>query len=50
MTETVLSIVPDMEVPDFLVREIQAKLAYVDEAITSARVSPGVEGIELSLN
>ena len=45
MTETVLSIVPDMEVPDFLVREIQAKLAYVDEAITSARVSRASKGL-----
>ncbi|MHA1598067.1 MAG: hypothetical protein ACTSV1_05030 [Alphaproteobacteria bacterium] len=48
MTDT-LSIIPDMEIPDFLVREIQAKLAYVDETIASAQVYAGSEGVVLTL-
>ena len=49
MTDKTLFIIPDIEIPDFLVREIQAKLAYVDETIVSSHVGVGLAGITLNL-
>ena len=36
-----LELVPAVSIPDFLVGEIRAKLAYVDECIAQAEVDPG---------
>ena len=49
MSSTTLRIEPEMEIPDFLVGEIRAKLAYVDETITGADVSGEAGGIVLHL-
>lgn len=44
-----LTIIPAVPIPDFLVGEVQSKLAYVDEAIEDARVTASGERIELDL-
>lgn len=49
MSSTVLSIMPDLKIPEFLTREIGAKLAYVDDTIFDAKVSADLGGIVLHL-
>ncbi len=49
MTKSKLTIVPEIEIPEFLVREIQAKLAYIDELVSEAIIGPGSEGIVLTM-
>ncbi|HSO27866.1 MAG TPA: hypothetical protein VLS48_07325 [Anaerolineales bacterium] len=44
-----LTIVPALPIPAHLVGEVQAKLAYVDERIRSAQVTPSGDSIELQL-
>ena len=44
-----LQIVPRVKIPDYLVGEVQAKMAYVDEAVVKALVAPGGERITLDL-
>ena len=39
MKNRVIAFVPSLPIPDYLVGEIQSKLAYVDERIASAQVS-----------
>ena len=46
-TSLSIEIVPYLKIPDFLVGEVQAKLAYVDESILEALV--GNELIELNV-
>ncbi len=46
----VLEVTPSLPIPDFLVGEVQSKMAYVDEAILAARVAPSGEQVTLSLN
>ena len=50
MPESRLTITPAMPIPDFLVGEVQSKLAYVDEWIVNARVDPSGEKIDLDLS
>ena len=50
MPTTTFHIEPNLEIPDFLVKEIGAKLAYVDDTITGAHVSAKRGGIVLHLN
>lgn len=50
MSITTLEIIPDLDIPDFLIKEIGAKLAYVDDTITGADVSVERGGIVLHLN
>jgi seryl-tRNA synthetase len=49
MSSTSLSIIPDLEIPEFLTKEIGAKLAYVDDTIFDAKVSADLDGIVLHL-
>jgi hypothetical protein len=49
MSSTVLSITPDLKIPEFLTKEIGAKLAYVDDTIFDAKVSADLDGIVLHL-
>jgi seryl-tRNA synthetase len=44
-----LALTPALPIPDHLVGEVQSKLAYVDEAIRSAAVSPAGDYITLRL-
>jgi len=48
MSDT-LKIAPALPIPDFLIGEVQSKLAYVDEAIGSAQVAPSGESLILHL-
>lgn len=48
MSDT-LQIAPALPIPDYLISEVQSKLAYVDEAIQSARIAPSGERISLRL-
>jgi len=50
MSNSTLNIVPEMDIPDFLAKEIGAKLAYVDDTITGAEVLDGQNGITLHLS
>ncbi len=50
MPDLMLQVTPTQTIPGFLVGEVQSKLAYVDEAIASARVDPQGERIDLTLN
>jgi seryl-tRNA synthetase len=50
MPETTFSLTPALTIPDFLVGEVQSKLAYVDEWISAPRVDPNGESITLELN
>ena len=50
MSTTTLKIIPVLDIPDFLIKEIGAKLAYVDDTITGADVSVERGGIVLHLN
>ncbi len=50
MSETVLEIIPKITIPDFLVGEVQSKLAYVDERVRSARVAITGDRIHLVLD
>ena len=50
MAEHSLDIKPSIDIPAYLTGEVQSKLAYVDERIRSARVSPGGDLINLVLN
>jgi hypothetical protein len=45
----ILTFVPAVPIPDYLVGEVQSKLAYVDETIENARVSTSGDRIELKL-
>ena len=45
----ILSFIPAVPIPDYLVGEVQSKLAYVDETIENARVSASGDRIELDL-
>ncbi|MEE2997909.1 MAG: hypothetical protein VX700_12280 [Pseudomonadota bacterium] len=49
MSSTDFRIEPELEIPEFLVKEISAKLAYVDDTISGATVSAGADGIILHL-
>ena len=49
MPETSLEIHPEMTIPDFMVGEVQSKLAYVDEDISAASVHPNGSIITLRL-
>lgn len=44
-----LEVIPALPVPEFLVKEVQSKLAYVDEAIETAQVAPDGSVIHLAL-
>ncbi len=48
MPETLI-ILPLVTIPDFLIKEIQSKLAYVDEAIANAEITPSGDSILLTL-
>lgn len=48
--EHVFEIIPALTIPDYLVGEVQAKLAYVDEAISGAHITSGGDCIRLDLN
>jgi seryl-tRNA synthetase len=48
MPETI-EIIPSLTIPDHLCGEVQSKLAYVDETIRTARVSPSGDCITLEL-
>lgn len=45
----ILQVTPLILIPDFLVKEVQAKLAYVDEEIATALVAPAGDLITLTL-
>jgi seryl-tRNA synthetase len=49
MSEFSLEIRPDLTIPDFLIGEVQSKLAYVDEGISGASVDPAGERITVKL-
>jgi seryl-tRNA synthetase len=49
MPEKQFSITPTVQIPTHLVNQVQAKLAYVDETIVSARVSEDGRHIDLEL-
>ncbi len=44
-----LHIIPAVTIPDYLVGEVQSKLAYVDEGILAARIPQGGDRITLDL-
>ena len=44
-----LHIIPKTPVPEFLQREIRAKIPYIDERILEVSVSPGQLGIDLTM-
>jgi seryl-tRNA synthetase len=44
-----LELVPALPIPDHLIGEVRSKLAYVDEAIATAEVSPNGDRIVLTL-
>ncbi|MGB9674368.1 MAG: hypothetical protein ACPL3P_09540 [Anaerolineales bacterium] len=48
-TSIQLHFAPALPIPDYLVGEVQAKLAYVDERITAAQVHPSGNEIQLTL-
>mgnify|MGYP000999282913 FL=1 len=48
MPETLI-ILPLVTIPDFLIKEIQSKLAYVDEAIANTEITPSGDSILLTL-
>ena len=50
MSEPSMEIIPALPIPDFLIGEVQSKLAYVDERIAKTVVSPTGEQIKLSLS
>ncbi len=50
MPEYSIEVTPSLPIPDFLIGEVQSKMAYVDEAILAARVAPSGEQVTLSLN
>lgn len=50
MSEPSMEIAPALPIPEFLIGEVQSKLAYVDERIVKAYVSPAGDQIELSLS
>ncbi len=49
MSNMSFRVTPEMEIPDFLTKEIGAKLAYVDDTICGSEVLVGLEGITLWL-
>ena len=49
MPESTFEFTPCEHIPEFLIGEVQSKLAYVDEAILQALVSPGGDSITLRL-
>lgn len=49
MSNTSFHVTPEMEIPEYLSKEIRAKLAYVDDTITGSDVLSGHEGITLQL-
>jgi seryl-tRNA synthetase len=49
MPENTLEIVPELRIPNFLVGEVGSKLAYVDESIDQAEVTPQGDLIWLHL-
>lgn len=49
MAEQTVRISPEFQIPEHLIGQIQSKLAYVDESISSAIVSPDGKQIELRL-
>ncbi len=48
MTE-IYRITPALTIPDFLMKEVQSKLVYLDESVQSASILPGGDQIELVL-
>lgn len=49
MSSNDFHIKPEFDIPEFLTKEISAKLAYIDETITGTTVSAGEKGIVLHL-
>jgi len=49
MSENIFCVEPDLEIPDYLTKEIGAKLAYADESVVSVEVAEGKGGISLVL-
>jgi len=49
VAEQILRISPELQIPEHLIGQVQSKLAYVDESITSAIVSSDGKQIELRL-
>ncbi len=49
MSEQSIEIVPALTIPDFMIGEVQSKLAYVDESIASAHIVPTGDRIRLVL-
>jgi seryl-tRNA synthetase len=50
LAETTIDIKPALVIPDFLTGEVKSRLAYVDETIQRAEVSPAGDRIRLHLN
>lgn len=50
MSEIILEIVPALSIPDFMVGEVQSKLAYADETILKAQVAITGDRIHLTLS
>ncbi len=44
-----LEVIPKVPIPDFLLGEVQSRLAYVDEAVSSVRVAESGDRIYLSM-
>ncbi len=44
-----LTLTPIVPIPDFLIKEIQSKLAYVDETVSAAAISSNGDSITLTL-
>lgn len=49
MNLSTLYFAPAVPIPDHLVGEVQSKLAYVDERIASAQISPAGDQISIDL-
>ncbi len=49
MSNASIHVIPEMEIPGFLTKEIRTKLAYVDDTVTGSEVLNGLEGITLRL-
>jgi seryl-tRNA synthetase len=50
LAETTIDIKPTLVIPDYLTGEVKSRLAYVDETIQRAEVSPAGDRIQLHLN
>ena len=50
MSRVNISVIPNIHIPHYLAREIQAKLVYIDERITSVKVEQHKNQITLSFD